>query len=221
MNKKNTNLFCLLSTFTKIEGELTPSLKKCEKALPVFAITNFANTWSTPGNHFHSSPLSFRPPFRHRGFFLWTKQYRNENAWHQIADYFSVTISLKSQTKTGLLCNLTVDFSILGDYGFCSYFSYLAWCELSKHYECNTIRVRKFPIIVSFFIDKALRDMPISKVTALYCFISILSHTTDLLKTSTNYFPCFGFSLCCHSFHCNGYFLDTKLYSCPSHKKTS
>lgn len=123
----------------------------------------------------------------------------------------------------GSPCNLTVDFSILGDYGFCSCFSSLEWFELSKRYECNTIRVRKFPIIVmiSFFMNKASRDTSISKATALYCFISILSHTTDLLKTSVSYFPCFGFSLCCHSFHRNRSFLDTKLYSCPSHRKTA
>lgn len=119
----------------------------------------------------------------------------------------------------GSLCNLTVDFSILKDYGFCSYFSCLELCELSKHYKCNTVRLRKFPIImiILFFMDKASRDTSICKVTAMYCFISILSHTTDLLKTLAS---CFGFSLCCHSFHCNRSFLDTKLYSCPSHKKS-
>lgn len=81
---------------------------------------------------------------------------------------------------------------------------------------------RKFPIIIiiTFFMDKSSRDTSICKVTALYCFIGILSHTTDVLKTSASYFSCFGFNLCCHRFHCNRSFLDTKLYSCPSHKKS-
>lgn len=156
---------------------------------------------------------SFGQPFKHCGFFLWTKQSRGENTWNQIAEYFSLTISLKSQTKMGSLCNLTVDFSILGDSGFCTYFSSLEWCELSKHDKCNTKRVKKFPIImiISFFTDKALRNTSVSKVTASYCFISILHHTTDTLKPSASYFPWFGFSLCCHSFHFNRSFLDTKL----------
>lgn len=80
---------------------------------------------------------------------------------------------------------------------------------------------RKFPIIIiiTLFINKSSRDTSNSKVTAMHCFISILSHTTDVLKTSASYFPCFVFNLCCHSFHCNRSFLDTKLYSCPSPKK--
>lgn len=118
------------------------------------------------------------------------KQCRHENARNQIDDYFSVAISLKSQTKMGSLCNLTMDFSILRDYGFCSSFSSLEWCKLSKHYKCNTVRVRTFPIImiISFFTDKASRDTTFSEVTALYCFTGIVSHTTDLLKTLTSYF---------------------------------
>lgn len=105
---------------------------------------------------------------------------------------------------------------------FYSNFSSLEWCELSKHYKCNTVGVRKFPItiIISFFIDKAPRHMLIPKVTVLYCFISILSHTTELLETWASYFPLFGFSLCCHNFQCNGLFLDTNWYSHPPQKIT-
>lgn len=103
---------------------------------------------------------------------------------------------------------------------FYSNSSSLERCELSKHYKCNTVGVRKFPItmIISFFIDKAPRHTLIPKVTVLYWFISILSHTTELLETSASYFPLFGFSLCCHNFQCNRSFLDTNLYSHPPQK---
>lgn len=121
----------------------------------------------------------------------------------------------------GSLCNLTVDFSNSWDYEFYSYFSCLEWCELSKHYKFTTVGVQKFPntMITSFFMDKSPRHTPIPKVTALYCFISILSYTTELLEIWASHIPSFGFRLCCHNFQYNRSLLDTNLYSCPPQKK--